>query len=294
MTSDTCYHCGLRNPRRPFQLEISGETKFFCCLGCYSAANTIIQSGLGEYYRYHSPDQRPIEAISPQLSSAFSAYDLDDVQAEFVLKKDSLNKECVLLIEGISCSACTWLIEKRLLQLPGVLSAIVNAGTHRLTIQWQPDQIALSVIFQTMFMIGYKASPFLPDQEELARLRTQRQFILRLGVAGIGMMQAMMNAVALYSGIITKQHEIWLWWTSLFLTIPVIAISAWPFFTSAWHSVKAKHLSMDVSITLAIISAFVASCYATVLGHGEVYFESVNMFTFFLVLSKLDFELYNR
>ncbi len=286
MNTETCYHCGLQNPRKPYSLDIFGEKKYFCCVGCQSAAKTIIDSGLGEYYRFHLPDQRPIEALSSQITSAFTAYDQTDVQSEFVFENDDQQNECILLIDGISCSACTWLIEKRLLQLPGVTSATVNAGTHRLSLKWQSQKTPLSEIFQSMYVIGYKASPFLPDQEELSRLRTQRQFILRLGVAGIGMMQAMMNAVALYSGIITKQHEIWLWWTSLFLTLPVIAISAWPFFTSAWHSIRGKQLSMDVSVSLAILSAFAASCYATITGHGEVYFESVNMFTFFLVLSR--------
>jgi Cu2+-exporting ATPase len=287
MKSSNCFHCGLPNPQSPLTLEINDETKQFCCLGCQSAAKTIIDSGLSEYYRFHQPDQHPVEnALTEKIQTTFLIYDREDVQQEFVQSLDDSTSECILIIEGISCSACTWLIEKRLLQLEGVNKASVNAGTHRLSLNWNSQETPLSSIFQSLFLIGYRASPFSPDHEDIVNQRTAKKFILRLGVAGIGMMQAMMNAVALYSGEITQVHERWLWWTSLFLTLPVIFISAWPFFTAAWHSLKGKQLSMDVSVSIAILSAFLASVYATIVGHGEVYFESVNMFTFFLVLSR--------
>jgi len=286
MTTTHCYHCGLLNPSKPFKVEISGESKDFCCTGCQSAAETIISSGLGEYYRFHQPDKQPVDTeLTDKQWQALLIYDRDDVQSEFVTITEDRKHTAILLIEGISCSACTWLIEKRLSQLPGVVRSTVNASTHRLSLQWT-NEVNLSDIFKALMFIGYRATPYLPDKEEQVRLRTQRQFILRLGVAGIGMMQAMMNAVALYSGDIAQTHEQWLWWTSLFLTLPVILISAWPFFTAAWHSIRGRQLSMDISVSLAILSAFFASLFATISGHGEVYYESVNMFTFFLVLSR--------
>lgn len=287
MTPNHCFHCGLKNPNQPLQLDVSGETKYFCCAGCHAAAQTILQSGLGEYYRFHQPDQQPADTdLTPKQQQALLIYDRHDVQSEFVSSESNGTLTAVLLIDGISCSACTWLIEKRLLQLEGVISAHVNSGTHRLTVQWNSEHIKLSEVFKSLFLIGYRATPYVADEEEKLRLKTERQFILRLGVAGIGMMQAMMNAVALYSGDITSTHELWLWWTSLFLTLPVIFISAWPFFVAAWRTIKTKNLSMDVSVSLAILSAFFASLFATLTGHGEVYYESVNMFTFFLVLSR--------
>ncbi|TCS40766.1 heavy metal translocating P-type ATPase [Reinekea marinisedimentorum] len=287
MSLEKCFHCGLPNPPKPYTLEVAGKEEYFCCTGCRSAAETIISSGLGDYYRFHQPDQQPVDVdLNAKQQQALKLYDRDDIQSEFVLAVSDELKTATLIIEGVSCSACTWLIEKRLSQLPGIQQAIMNAGTHRLSVGWNPKLLQLSQIFENLFLIGYRAAPFLPDQEEKIRLKTQRQFILRLGVAGIGMMQAMMNAVALYSGDILETHEIWLWWTSLFLTLPVIFISAWPFFTSAYHAIRGRQLSMDVSVSIAIISAFIASVIATITGEGEVFYESVNMFTFFLVLSR--------
>ena len=44
---------------------------------------------------------------------------------------------------------------------------------------------------------------------------------------------------------------------------------------------------MDVSVSLALIGAFVASIWATVFNTGEVYYDSITMFVFFLLLGRL-------
>ncbi len=43
---------------------------------------------------------------------------------------------------------------------------------------------------------------------------------------------------------------------------------------------------MDVSVSLALIGAFVASMWATVFNTGEVYYDSITMFVFFLLLGR--------
>ena len=43
---------------------------------------------------------------------------------------------------------------------------------------------------------------------------------------------------------------------------------------------------MDVPVSLAIGSAYIASVWATLTNTGEIYFDSVVMFTFFLLLGR--------
>ncbi|MHA7879160.1 MAG: heavy metal translocating P-type ATPase [Saccharospirillum sp.] len=286
MTS-RCYHCGLPNPDERYQLVLGDQTATFCCVGCQAAAQTIIDSGLGEYYRFHNPDQTPAAPpLNPREAEALALYDRPDVQADFVHSSDAQCAQATLMVDGVSCAACSWLIEKRLRQLPGIRSAHFNQSNHRCQVEWDTEAVPLSRIFSTLFALGYRAHPYQADEEEAWRQKTSRRYILRLGIAGIGMMQAMMNAVALYSGTIELVHEQWLRWASLFLTLPVVLIAAGPFATSAWRGVRAGQLNMDLSVSLAIWGAFLASVVATVTATGEVYFESVNMFTFFLVLGR--------
>lgn len=283
----SCFHCGLPAFDDRFQLSLNEEARVFCCAGCLAAAQTIIDSGLGEYYRFHDPDQTPAAPpVSERDRQRLQLYDRDDVQADFVNRLDSGERSATLMIEGVSCAACSWLIEKRLRQLPGVREAHFNQTNHRCQVRWDADRMALSDAFAALFALGYRAHPFKADVEEQLRQRTSRRYLLRLGVAGIGMMQAMMNAVALYSGAIEIQHEQWLRWASLVVTLPVVVIAAGPFVTSAWRALRAGSVSMDVSVSLAILGAFLASVWATLSGGGEVYYESVTMFTFFLVLGR--------
>jgi Cu2+-exporting ATPase len=73
---------------------------------------------------------------------------------------------------------------------------------------------------------------------------------------------------------------------SMLVSIPVAFYAGWPFYQGAWHALRARSVSMDVPVTLGIVIAFVASVWNALTGHGEVYFDSVTMFVFFLSLGR--------
>jgi len=102
-------------------------------------------------------------------------------------------------------------------------------------------------------------------------------------------MQVMMMAMALYLGdnFTMEAHiETFIRWTSLIVATPVVLYAARPFFIAAMRDIKARHLSMDVPVSIAIGGAYIASVWATLFGGGEVYFDSVSMFTFFLLIGR--------
>ncbi len=111
----------------------------------------------------------------------------------------------------------------------------------------------------------------------------------RLLVASLGMMQVMMFAVGLYAmdfqGIdADMQHFLRL--VSFFVTTPVVFYAAKPFFTSAWRGVVGRKPGMDLPVSIAVGSAYVASIYATFTRGEAVWFDSVTMFVFFLTLGR--------
>ncbi|MDX3774548.1 heavy metal translocating P-type ATPase [Chromatiaceae bacterium AAb-1] len=289
MQAVQCFHCHepvLTGQR--FRRDVEGELKLFCCAGCLAVADTIIENGLGDYYRFRTTPASKASAMPEDLAAELTNYDTPDVLADISIQKGDLT-EIELSVSGMSCAACAWLIEKQLRQLPAIARVTVNSSTQRCYLQWRASQLPLSQLISKISQLGYHASPFVADQEEHIFKAELNRYLKRLAVSGIMSMQVMMLAVGLYFGEYTGidiSHQGYLRWISLLLTIPVVFYAAMPFARSAWRGIKARQMNMDVPVTLAIYYTFIASSYATLFNTGEVYFESVCMFTFLLQLGK--------
>ncbi len=72
-------------------------------------------------------------------------------------------------------------------------------------------------------------------------------------------------------------------WVSLFLTTPIVFYCCGSFFRGALRDLRTRHLTMDVSVSLAIGGAYLAGIWSTVTGVGELYFDAVGMFALFLL-----------
>ncbi|WP_341937708.1 heavy metal translocating P-type ATPase [Marinimicrobium sp. C2-29] len=285
MTNSACYHCGLPVPEGAYYpVVIEGHEQRMCCPGCQAVASAIVEGGLERFYQYRTEaSERPEDADLERAQ--WQLYDLPEVQSEFVLATEEGLARASLLLEGMTCAACSWLIEKHMSQFPAVTSLVVDVTTHRCTLTWNPNQQPLSELLAALASIGYRPRPATDEQQRDLAQRENRTALLRLGVAGFGMMQAGMVAVGLYTGA-AEEWQVFLRWLSLLVTTPVVLFSAWPFFQSAARSLRAGQLIMDVPVALAIGLAYGASAWATINQSGEVYFESVGMFTFFLLVGR--------
>lgn len=289
MTHPSCFHCNepvLTGTQ--FVTRINDRDELMCCPGCQAVSQAIVDAGLLSYYKFRTEPGNKQTALVPDELNQFSAYDLPEVQQDFVHSVE--NSDSVSLsIDGITCAACAWLIEHKVKQLPGVSQVMVNSTTQRALISWDKQQVKLSDILGQISRIGYQAAPYQVDEQELTAKQNSRKFLLRLGLAGFATMQVMMFALALYTGYFTDldvQYRDYFRWVSMIFATPVVLYSAQPFYFSAIRTLLSGKLNMDVSVSIAIGGAYIASCFATVNGTGEVYFESVSMFTFFLLLGR--------
>ena len=260
-----------------------------CCPGCQAVAQAIVNAGLDEYYRQRSDKNLRPDEVVPAALRELEVYDHPTLQRSFVRTVDATTREATLILEGIVCAACVWLNERHVGALDGVLAFQVNYATQRAQVRWDPERIKLSDILAAITAIGYRAYPFDPGRQADLRQREQRRGLLRLAVAGVGMTQVMMFAVALYAGAfhgMAPTIEQLLRWVSLLIATPVVLFAAQPFFTAAWRDLRRRQLGMDVPVALAIGAALSASVWATVTGTGEVYFDSATMFTFFLLVGR--------
>jgi len=278
-----CYHCAEPvPPGSDYTVEIDGAQRAMCCPGCQAVASAIVDGGLARFYQYRTEaSERPEDETPP----SWQIYDLPDIQQDFVIELDNAHCQASLLLEGISCAACSWLIETHLNQFSGIAQVQVNVTNFRSQITYDPEVIPLSRVLAELHAIGYRPRPATDEQQRALEVRDNRLALTRLGVAGFGMMQAGMVAIGLYMGANDEWQSL-LRVVSMVLSTPVVFFSAWPFFRASWHSLKAGQLIMDVPVALAVGLGYSASGWATFSGTGEVYFESISMFVFFLLVGR--------
>jgi Cu2+-exporting ATPase len=289
----SCFHCGLPvPPGSHYLVEIDGQSRAMCCPGCQAVAQAIVDGGLTDYYRHRTATSVTAQNLVPEELQNLTIYDQPEVQRSFVSNepRDAAEvKQASLILEGIVCAACVWLNERHVNALPGVIEFRVNYATHRAQVKWDETLIHLSEILRAIAAIGYIAHPFDPGRQEQLYKKEKSQALRRLAVAGLGAMQVMMLAVALYAGDyqgMESRMQTFFRWISLLIASPVVLYSARPFFTSALRDLKRMQLGMDVPVALAIGGAYLASVWATLTRSGEVYFDSVTMFTFFLLAGR--------
>ncbi|MDI2594826.1 heavy metal translocating P-type ATPase [Pseudomonas sp. 681] len=290
MTTPTpCYHCALPVPAGSrFTATVLGQIREFCCPGCQAVAEAIVAGGLESYYQHRSEASANPEALPVQLVDELALYDRADVQKPFVRHEGEL-AETTLLMEGISCAACGWLIEKHLRGLPAVAEARLNLSNHRLHVRWADAQLPLSQVLSELRHIGYAAHPYQADRASEQLASENRLALRQLGVAGLLWFQAMMATMATWPefniDLSPELHTI-LRWVAMFLTTPIVFYSCAPFFRGALRDLRTRHLTMDVSVSLAIGSAYLAGIWTAVTGVGELYFDAVGMFALFLLAGR--------
>jgi len=284
----TCFHCDLVVPDNlNYQFDVLGKQRDFCCAGCLAIAETLVENELTNFYRFRDSRSNKPRPLIPQEIQDLEALDKTSILNEISRENDNYRK-IELGLEGITCAACGWLIEKKLSVLPQVSNISVNVSTQRATLVWHKNS-KLSEILKTLVELGYRAYPFSEDARQESFEKINRSYIKRLLVAGLGMMQVMTYALAIYIGEfqdISEQHQNFLYWISAIVATPVVLYSARPFFQSALRNLRAKQLGMNLPVSIAILSAYSASVYSLFSGNNVYYFDSVVMFTFFLLIGR--------
>ena len=283
-----CFHCGEPIPAGVrIHARIDSREEPVCCHGCKAVAEFITGAGLDDYYKYR--DRAGARADESPRPDRWSAYDRPELVERLTRAEANGARSITVLLEGLRCSACSWLADKALHLQSGVLDVSVNPATARARLVWDPSQVRLGDLLRVLEHVGLRPHPLAGEPAEQIALLERRNALKRLAVAGFGMMQVMMFALPLYvadtSGMEPGMREFFRL-VSMLVSIPVAFYAGWPFYQGAWHALRARSVSMDVPVSLGIVIAFVASVWHALTGHGEVYFDSVTMFVFFLSLGR--------
>jgi len=289
ITSGHCFHCGLPNTEgNAFPTTIQSILHHMCCPGCQAVSQAIVENGLESYYEFRTEPAARGDAALDNTMSKLAVYDEPELQEEFVFEEGKY-KSIQLTVEGITCAACGWLIEKQLAKLDGIKQVSVNVSSRRAMISWDESLVKLSGVLSRLKSIGYESLPFQPDRHEASYKKEQKAFIKKLGLAGIMTMQVMMLAMGQYFDVLGSLEDETVSFfnaVSLLLTTPVVLYSGSIFYVSAFKALTARTVNMDVPVTIAIVATYIAGIQAVNKNTGEVYFESICMFIFFLLIGR--------
>ena len=275
-----CDHCLQETSRKStITAPFDGETKQFCCRGCLGVYELVHSNSLDAFYNQRC-DWKP----GPPPNSA----KLDSAAFSDTVTISGNESRIDLLLSGIRCASCVWLIEKFLMKQEGILSARVNYATHRATITWNAEKTALDTILHAVRSIGYLPHPLLQTGSSDLFAREREELLLRFGTAGFFSMQLMLFTAALYAGFfqgIEQRYKLAFQLISWALATPVLFYAGFPFLSSAFRSIKRRTLNMDLLVALGSLSAYLYSIAMIPLG-GEVFFDTSAMIITFILLGR--------
>lgn len=228
-------------------------------------------------------------APPPDTPADIDQYELDEVQREFITRLPDGSCQANLMVEGIHCPACTWLIEKALANMDGVILAEVNLVHHRLLVHWRDGQVLISDIMRRLAVLGYAAIPFNLESVEGALKAQNRNLLFRLGFAGFGAMNIMWISIALYAGAfsgISSEYRDFFHWVSCAIATPVLLYSGGPILLAGWRGLVQLRPGMDLPVAIGAVVTYGYSLFQTVKQGEHVYFDTVVSFLFVILIGR--------
>jgi P-type Cu2+ transporter len=270
-----CRHCGQPLGSR----SVGGG---FCCSGCAAAFDLVQGLGLERYYdrRCVDPDARPTRPDDAAGSVDCSAHVRRDPDGS-----DRLH----LMVDGLHCAACVWLIETALARQPGVRHARLNMTTRRLTVAWDPDVTDATTVAGVPARLGYHVVPYDPDRLASATQAEEKELLRAMGVAGFAAANVMLLSVSVWAGYSqgmgTATRDL-MHWVSALICLPAIVYAVRPFARSAWSALRVGRTNMDVPICVGVTLASAMSVYETANSGLHAYFDGATMLLFFLLIGR--------
>ncbi|GAB6051744.1 heavy metal translocating P-type ATPase metal-binding domain-containing protein [Magnetospira thiophila] len=254
----------------------------FCCHGCEAAYGLVQGLGLEAYYqrRCIDPEARVLRPDEDDARIDYSRHVRPDGEGQCQL---------ALMVEGLHCAACVWLIEAVLSHQPGVTRARVNMTTHRLSLGWQGTAEQAAEILAPVLTLGYRLIPFDPQRLGMESQKREKELLRAMAVAGFAAGNVMLLSISVWAGNVSgmmPSTRALMHWLSALVVLPALVYCGRPFFRSALTILRSGHTNMDVPISLAVILTAGMSLFETMRGGPHVYFDSAIMLLFFLLVGR--------
>lgn len=283
MSLSACDHCGL--PLPPELDHTPGEDEgSFCCSGCATAYSLIHSCGLEAYYGFVE-DTRAVEG-KPLRYAEFDRTDFLDAHSTL----DAGGQRVATLgIDGMHCAACVWLLERLPRLVPGVSAARVHWRRATMTVEWDPQSTQLSAIADGMARLGYRPFPLIETTSGRGEKNRNRGDMVRLALAFAAAGNNMLIATGLYLGAFSTMSDGMLQllrWASCIVGVFSLLGPGRTFFRGALAALRTRSSHMDLPVALGLAIGGIAGLVNTVRGQGEIYFDTLSVLVFLLLLGR--------
>jgi Cu+-exporting ATPase len=216
----------------------------------------------------------------------------------------AVSRETTFPVLGMTCAACVGRLEKVLLAVPGVSSAVVNLVTERATVVHDPQLAPFAALEAAVRDAGYDVvEPALetpPDAEVRAdaqqRAEDDAQRRIRRDLIVAATFTVPLVVLAMSHGRLPGTDGPWVPWAQLLLATPVVFGPGLRFFRLAWAALRHRSADMNTLVAMGTASAWTYSAAAVLLPglfphaeHGQqphVYFEAAGAIITFVLLGK--------
>lgn len=282
-----CSHCGLTVPSG---LVDRGAAEQFCCAGCRAVFEVIRGCGLENYYRLRriAPSATAPGPVR-QSGRRYAEFNHPEFQQAHVRARPDGLLETEFLLEGVHCAACVWLVERLGVVASHVVSARLELGAGRVTLVWDPQRGTLSQAALALDRLGYVPHPARGASAAALRRRADRALLIRIAVAGAIAGNVMLMAFALYGGFFSGMeagYTALFRWLSMGLTLLSLAWPGRVFYRGAWAALRTRSANLDLPIALGLSAGAAAGVWNTLVGTGEVYFDSLSVLVLLLLVGR--------
>lgn len=292
-----CTHCGLPVP--PGLVKPAADEQF-CCAGCKMAYRLIHASGLSAFYVMAESNgaDSALRRRESGIGSRFEEFDQPFFLSQFGKSLGDGRNEITLVIDGIHCAACVWLLEKLPQIVPGVIEVQLSWARKTARLRWHADQVPLSTIARTLHQLGYTPHPVRENESALLRRNENRRHWTRIGIAAAAAGNNMLIATALYLGMFSYMSVGMNQMLRIASCLVGLASLLWPgrvFLSGAINAIRTRTPHMDLPIALGLTIGCIAGVINTIRGTGEIYFDSLSVLIFLLLIGRwIQFRQQNR
>jgi Cu2+-exporting ATPase len=187
----------------------------------------------------------------------------------------------VLAVPGMHCAGCMGKVERALGGVPGVASARANLTARTIAVD-HTGAVEIPELVAALAGAGFAAQP---REDALEPPSASRELLAPLAVAAFACMNVMLLSVSVWSGADGSTRDLF-HWLSAAIGVPAILYAGQPFFRSALGALKRGRTNMDVPISIGVTLATGLSCYETLTGGEEAWFDGTLMLLLFLLAGR--------